>query len=791
MQKDYEGLFASVPCGILQMELPFGHMCQIYRINPRAAEIMKVHFESGDIIKPNDYLDEDNLKYAREIIRRLKKPGDRSAFLLKTYHSAIEGEVEYIRMSDGHELLQCMFQEVGREIEARKREARQRELLERVMNSVRCGIMRFTFEQDEQKITLANSAAWRFFGYEKEEDCLHKSINDLLPRIHPEDRITVLKNHCMLTKENDRNECEFRVEDGKGGYRRLDAVQQCLRDSNGNYLIQVTLADITEQYNQMQQSKEEDWQIIHSLGTAYFTILQVDAHTDRYRVVKDDLHNSALDAYGCYSEKLKKWIAAWSENLVTDKMQGLSLDHFRELYKKGKTSWEQDYYHRTSNEKEPEYVRVIFLFTGADRELAYVTIAARDITELHNKEMAEKEALRAAYEASRQASRAKTEFLSNMSHDIRTPMNAIAGFAQILERHLDSPEIIKENVEKIKKSSRILLELINDVLDVSRIESGKVVLDEQPLNLQELLQEVTDMIYPAIVKHGHCFETDFRISQQAFLGDAMRIRQILTNLLSNAVKFTPDGGKVSFRVWEEKEVNMKYSNIHFRIQDNGIGMSREFISHIFEPFERAQETEAVQGTGLGMTITHNLIRLMNGMINISSEHGKGSCFEVILPMKIVDGSAMQQKQEEDSYQIPDWKEKRILVVEDNEINMEITCTFLEETGAKLEKAANGKEAVEIFEKSDTGYYSMILMDVQMPVMNGYEATTQIRKSSHPDAETIPIIAMTANAFAEDIYEAKQAGMNEHLSKPVELDKMYRVLRRWMPEAEEKTYEISD
>lgn len=790
MQKDYEGLFASVPCGILQMELPFGHMCQIYRVNPRATEIMKVQLENGDSIKPLDYLDEDNLKYAREIIRRLKKPGDKSAFLLKTYNSAIEGEIEFIQLSDGHELLQCMFFEIGREIESRKREARQKELLERVMNSVRCGIMRFTFEDDEQRITLVNPAAWRLLGFEKEEECLHKSINDILPRVHPEDRVTLLKYHCSLKHENDRNECEFRVDDGKGGYRRLDAVQQCLRDAKGNHLLQVTLADITEQHEQMQQSRKEDWEIIHSLGTAYFTILQVDASTDRYRVVKDDIHNGHLAPSGCYSEKLKKWIAAWTgkptvdkdENSETaDEMRGLSLGYFRELYRQGKTSWEQDYSHKASDGESQQYIRVLLLFSGDGEKLAYVTIAARDITELYNKEMSEKEALRAACEAARQASRAKTEFLSNMSHDIRTPMNAISGFAQILERHLDSPVIVKENIEKIKKSSEILLNLINDVLDVSRIESGKVVLEEQPLDLEKLLEEIADMIRPSVVKHGHHFVTDFQIAQKLLIGDALRIRQILMNLLSNAVKFTPDGGKIIFRVWSEDDGNLKYSNIHFQIQDNGAGMSQEFQEHIFEPFERAQETQALEGTGLGMTITRNLIRLMNGIIEVSSEYGKGSCFDVIIPLKNTDKDITEKTQENASGTIPDWREKRILVVEDNEINMEIACTFLEETGVHLEKAFNGKEALELFEKSESGYYSLILMDVQMPVMNGYEATQKIRRSAHPDAARIPIIAMTANAFTEDVYAAKQAGMNEHLSKPVEMEKMYRVLKQWIPE----------
>ena len=780
MQKDYEELFSSVPCGILQMELPFGHRCQIYRINPKATQIMKVHLVGGDIIKPNDYLDEDNLKYAREIISKLEKPGDKSAFLLKTYHSAIEGEIEYIQMADGHELLQCMFFEVGREIELRRREASQKEVLKRVMDSVRCGIMRFTFEDTEQRITLVNTAAWKLLGFKKEKDCLHKSINDLLPRIHPEDRVTVMRNYCMLTRENDRNECEFRIEDGSGGYRRLNAVQQCLRDSTGKHLIQTTLVDITEQYRQMQLSKERDWQIIHSLGTAYFTIIQVDAHDDRYRVIKDDLHSTHLDPMGCYSEKLKKWIVVWSgKSTVTKELSGLSLEYFNKLYRQGKTSWEQDYSHKLEENNQVQYIRVIFLFSGDGKELDYITIAARDITELYNKEMSEKEALRAAYEASRQASRAKTEFLSNMSHDIRTPMNAISGFTQILERHLDSPVIVKENIEKIKKSSKMLLDLINNVLDVSRIESGKVVLDEKPLNLLELLEGLSDMIKPSIEKHDHCLKTDFKISQKIILGDATRIRQILMNLLSNAVKFTPNGGEISFSAWEEKEVSTKYKNIHFQVQDNGIGISKEFQKHIFEPFERAHETEEMQGTGLGMTITHNLIRLMNGMITISSEYGKGSCFDVVLPMKLVDENVTLQKEEEDGYFIPNWKEKHILVVEDNEINMEIICTFLEETGAKLDKANNGKEAVNLFEKSEQGYYDMILMDVQMPIMNGYEATKKIRHSSHLDARSIPIIAMTANAFAEDIYKAKQAGMSEHLSKPLELEKMYKVLGHWM------------
>ena len=357
MRKDYDELFASVPCGVLQLELPFGHPCRIYRINPKAAEIMRI--DPGEkYLEPEIYLDEDNLKYAKEILTRLKKEGDKTSFLLKTHHSAIEGDAKRIVVENGHELIQCMFVEVGCEIESRRREAQQREVLERVLDSVRCGILRFTFEEDEQKITLVNPAGWRLLGFESEDECLHKSFTDILPRIHPEDRVEILKKHCSLIKENERNECEFRVKDGNGGYIWLDAVQQSLRDSKGNHLIQMTLTDITQQHELMQRKKEEDGQIIHSLGSIYFTIIQVDAGKDWYQVVKDDTNREEVGSTGCYSEKLKVWIADWTGDFpVSEKTQSLSLKYFRELYSEGKTSWEQDYTQYIKNGEQSRYIR--------------------------------------------------------------------------------------------------------------------------------------------------------------------------------------------------------------------------------------------------------------------------------------------------------------------------------------------------------------------------------------------------------------------------------------------------
>lgn len=497
------------------------------------------------------------------------------------------------------------------------------------------------------------------------------------------------------------------------------------------------------------------------------------------REFKDEIHGELMKPSGSYSELIKSWnyMRAVCESAPENIDLGISF--FESLYQKGIESWEQDYRQTIQGEDKAGYFRVVLLLTGSEGKLNYVTMAIRDITEIHKKEMDEREALKAACEASRQASRAKTDFLSNMSHDIRTPMNAISGFTQILERHLDSPEILKENIVKIKKSTQILLDLINNVLDVSRIESGKVVLDEQPLKLTELTEEITDLIRPSVAKHGHHFVTEFNLPEELFLGDAVRIRQILVNLLSNAVKFTPDGGEIRFLACSSKNENTRYTSIHFQVSDNGVGMSQEFQQHVFEPFERAHETENLQGTGLGMTITRNLIHLMNGAIELSSEPGKGTCFYVMLPLREAEPYQESQEDLELNDSAPDWRGKRILVVEDNELNMEITCTFLEETGVSYEKAVNGKMALEMFENSSKGYYDLILMDVQMPVMNGYDATRRIRESQHPDSLNIPIIAMTANAFSEDIFAARQAGMNEHLSKPIELSKMYHVLKRWI------------
>ena len=402
-----------------------------------------------------------------------------------------------------------------------------------------------------------------------------------------------------------------------------------------------------------------------------------------------------------------------------------------------------------------------------------------------------RDARRAAVEAltlAENASKAKTDFLSNMSHDIRTPMNAIFGIAQLMESEIDQPEKLRGHIAKLQSSSQHLLSLINDVLDMSRIESGKAALHIEPLNLPEQLDRIADMVRASAAEHDQTLTvTTQDIQHPNVLGDSTRLRQVLINILSNAVKYTPDGGLIQFEVQELPRDGHTYARYQFRVTDNGIGMTPEFQQHVFDPFARAENsvTNKVQGTGLGMAITKSLIEMMGGTIRVDSAVGRGSCFEVMLEFKI-DTDAVAVKPEAVS---PDGLSTlngmRFLCAEDNAINAEILEALLEMAGATCTIYPNGKELVDAFADIQPGQYDMILMDVQMPVMNGYEATRAIRASANPLGQTIPILAMTANAFSEDVQRSLDAGMDAHLSKPVDLKALEDTVRKYRVPPPEK------
>lgn len=408
---------------------------------------------------------------------------------------------------------------------------------------------------------------------------------------------------------------------------------------------------------------------------------------------------------------------------------------------------------------------------------------ARCIDEQKYEEEQQRQALQSALDTARSANEAKSNFLSNMSHDIRTPMNGIIGMTDIAREHLDDRARIEDCLNKISLSSNHLLSLINDILDISKIESGKFALKEEVFSYYRLISEVAELMRPQAEEKQLALEVHIPVhSQDTVMGDPLRLRQIYVNIISNAIKYTPPGGRVEIDVWQEDAVNRGYASYGFRCADTGIGMTPEFLTRIFTPFERSRENdvEQITGTGLGMAITKNIIDMMNGDIQIESTPGNGSVFTVTVAL--LRNEALPA-QDTDTRSLPDssglgkdrtscsFKGKRLLLAEDNELNREIALEMLKPTQIEPETACNGEEALQMVADSPEGYYNIILMDIQMPRMDGYEATREIRKLDRSDVSALPIVAMTANAFAEDVRDALRAGMNAHISKPIERKKL--------------------
>lgn len=384
-------------------------------------------------------------------------------------------------------------------------------------------------------------------------------------------------------------------------------------------------------------------------------------------------------------------------------------------------------------------------------------------------------ALQLAVQRETKANLAKREFLFNMSHDIRTPMNAIIGFTALAQTHIDDRGQVEDYLKKISVSSQHLLSLINDVLDMSRIESGKVTLEAKPVHLPELVHELRDIIQAVVSKKDLSLTLDtVGVENEDVIADPLRLEQILINVLANAVKFTPDGGQISLWIVQKDTAPAGYADFEFHIKDNGIGMSEEFQKHIFEQFarERTSTVSKIQGTGLGMAITKSLVDMMGGGITVKSEQGKGSEFTISLRFPI--GEA-KTEQTPPAAKASASAGKKLLVVEDNELNLEIASTLLKEAGFAVDTAENGKVAVEKVEAASADRYDLILMDIQMPEMDGYEATRRIRALPDTKKAALPIVAMTANAFEDDRKNALRAGMNGHIAKPLDIPKLFQVL----------------
>ena len=393
--------------------------------------------------------------------------------------------------------------------------------------------------------------------------------------------------------------------------------------------------------------------------------------------------------------------------------------------------------------------------------------------EQKSKEKIEQEKLKA-----QAANDAKTKFLTSMSHDIRTPMNAIIGMTEMANYYIDDKEKVQECLKKISDSSSMLLHLINNVLDMSEIENDELKLKESSFQLQEIVKKVQTILEQTAVSKKLTLEIDCNnIKNNKLVGDAVRLKQVLMNLMNNSIKFTPAGGKVSLMIRQEDCDKDGYAAFTIQVKDTGIGMTQEFIdTMIFKPFERddTQYVNRTEGYGIGMSITKKILDVMGADLHIESEVGKGTTFLIHVNLKIDSDDVCEGSNEIGN--IPNLEGKRLLVVEDNEINMEIIVSILERTNAKIIQAWNAEDALKIFEESEEEYFNLILFDIQLPGMNGYDAVKIIRSMDRTDATKVPIWAMTANAFSQDVEKSIQSGMNDHISKPIDIDLLYKKIQ---------------
>ena len=519
------------------------------------------------------------------------------------------------------------------------------------------------------------------------------------------------------------------------------------------------------------KEEQEHMEVISSLSTIYSTIFRADIDTHRYEILNSvPLMKKVAANSGNFDDVKEVIIENFMEAKFKETMQEfLNLDTLADRLEKVNTV-SVDFKAPSGQWMQGRFIVKRRDENGKAVETLYV---ARDITEEKNRELLQQEALTQALAAAQQASKAKTTFLNSMSHDIRTPMNAINGFTSLAQTHLEDHAQVKDYLSKISTSSNHLLSLINDILDMSRIESGTVKLDEKAVHIPDLLHDLRTMIQSLVnsKKLNLVIDTQDLVHEDVMM-DKLRMNQVLLNIVGNAIKFTQPGGDIIIKLTEKPCSTKHCATYEFSVKDNGVGMSKEFVGHIFETFTReySATVSGIQGTGLGMAISKNIVDMMGGDIQVESEEGKGSLFTVTLNLHLADKPI--KKEEKKNY---DYSGKHVLLVEDNELNREIATAILEETGMTIDSVEDGDIAVATINTEPADKYDLILMDVQMPRMDGYTATREIRTLADNKKANIPIVAMTANAFEEDRNKAYESGMNGHIIKPISIGEIAKVL----------------
>ena len=649
-----------------------------------------------------------------------------------------------------------------------------------------------------EELLYANSPVFEIFGCRSHEEFLEMTGNTFRGMVHPDDyeRISDSIHEQIKDSDDHMDYTEYRIIRKDGAVRWVDDYGHFVETDKYGGVFTVFISDITEKKEKIQShiaGHEAKIEALHrsfqeanalkltfnrvaqALAGDYFSIYIVDPDTDEFaeyssteRYEQLGIEKSGKDFFNVsrknmarviYPEDKERFMAVFKKERIMEILErdGSFTTKYRLMF-----GDEPVYVSMKATLMEDEDGRhLIFGTNNIDAQMKREAEFQARMTDARNQ--------------------ARNDFLANMSHDIRTPMNAIVGYTNIANTHTDDPQVIRDCLDKIGSSSHFLLSLINDVLDMSKIESGKMQLTTDECDLEVILGRIEDItLLQARKKSLHISYDRARIYHPHVLGDELRIEQILINIISNAIKYTPEGKDVVLIAEELGVTEDGFGRFRFIIRDTGIGISEEYLPHIFDSFTREQNTtiNRIQGTGLGLSITAKLVEQMGGKIEVSSRPGEGSEFTVTLDLELIEKKEQEEADEEDSA-LADLTGKLILLVEDNDINAEIAAMILSQYGIETERAENGQTGVEMVQQKGVGGYDAILMDIQMPVMNGYEATRAIRAMDGDYYHRIPIIAMSANAYDEDVRRCLDSGMNAHVAKPFKPEELFALLAEYL------------
>ena len=632
---------------------------------------------------------------------------------------------------------------------------------------VLCDLKQDTVEVIKQDASCAE------MNWDSYSESLNYFYDNILMKDSCPNYMDILSNGSLMRtlKEQGSLEWHFQIVPDENGISNLGARAVFLYEDLNHFKIIMGFRPIDEIVKR-EKVLELQREIIEGLGKEYFSVLLLELDSGQIFSYREVGENGKRIADFCrkYGNQWCELLPAYADEIVTDESRENFLDQLSlDALCSKQDDFSMTYEFKTGDRIIYHQTRIAYVYKK-DRSRVAV-IGTRNIDDLIKKERMQEAKLKEAYIVAENANKAKTDFLNNMSHDIRTPMNVILGYNELMKQYLTDP-ILVDYQNKIEQSGKLLLSIINNVLDMARIESGKMVVEERAEQIGLVVEEIESVFESSAQEKNIVFTTSVDVDHTHVLCDGFKVREILMNLVGNAFKYTPDGGHIAIDVKELDCARSGYVRIQTQVKDTGIGMSEDYLPTLFDSFSREYNTTIgkVSGTGLGMAIVKNLVDMMDGEIRVKSKLGEGTCFTLTFEHRIADEDSIEWNQELDVLDEKSILEgKRVLLVEDNELNAEIAMAILEQSGLILDRVEDGLACVNRLSEVDADLYDLILMDIQMPNMNGYEATRRIRQFENVKKASIPILAMTANAFEEDKKMAIKAGMNGHISKPIDVN----------------------